>query len=95
MARPRLNRPTDAELQILAILWRQGARTIREIHVELKKLRGSGYNSALKLVQIMHDKGLVNKNATGYPQTFTAAVSRSATERLLVKDLLTRGGERR
>src|SRR5688572_16749171 len=62
MARPRYARPTDAELQILAVLWRRGGSTVRQVYNELKLIRGSGYNSVLKLMQIMHDKELIRRD---------------------------------
>ena len=90
MARPRLSRPTDAELQILAVLWQRGGSTVRELYNELKKIRGSGYNSVLKLVQIMHDKGYVKRDDTRRPQVYYAVLTRHGTHRLLLKDLLDR-----
>jgi predicted transcriptional regulator len=90
VARPRLARPTDAELQILAVLWERGGSTVRELYNELKKIRGSGYNSVLKLVQIMHDKGYVKRDDTVRPQIYYAVLTRHGTHRLLLKDLMDR-----
>ena len=52
--------PTDAEIAILAVLWRQGASTVREVHEALGK--DSGYTTTLKLMQLMFEKGLVARN---------------------------------
>jgi predicted transcriptional regulator len=52
--------PTDAEIAILAVLWRQGASTVREVHDALGK--DSGYTTTLKLMQLMFEKGLVVRN---------------------------------
>jgi len=90
VARPRYSRPTDAELQILAVLWHRGGSTVRELHNELKKLRGSGYNSTLKLVQIMHEKGYVKRDDSRRPQVYFAVLTRHGTHRLLLKDLMDR-----
>jgi predicted transcriptional regulator len=90
VARPRLPRPTDAELQILAVLWESGGATVREIYNVLSPIRGSGYNSVLKLVQIMHDKKYVKRDDSRRPQVYTAAVGEQQTKRLLLKDLLDR-----
>ena len=90
MARPRLSRPTDAELQILAVIWSRGGSTVRELYNELKKIRGSGYNSVLKLVQIMHDKGYVRRDDTVRPQIYYAVLTKQGTHRLLLKDLMDR-----
>jgi len=90
VARPRLARPTDAELQILAVLWQRGGCTIRELYNEIRKIRGSGYNSTLKLTQIMHDKGYVKRDDSKRPQVYTAVLTRHGTHRLLLKDLMDR-----
>ena len=90
MARPRYARPTDAELQILAVLWRSGGSTVRQVYNELKAIRGSGYNSVLKLIQIMHDKALVTRNDSVRPQVYRAAVTEAATKKLLIHDLVGR-----
>jgi predicted transcriptional regulator len=90
VARPRLSRPTDAELQILAVIWSRGGSTVRELYNELKKIRGSGYNSVLKLVQIMHDKGYVRRDDTVRPQIYYAVLTKQGTHRLLLKDLMDR-----
>jgi BlaI family transcriptional regulator, penicillinase repressor len=90
VARPRLSRPTDAELQILAVLWSRGGSTVRELYNELKKIRGSGYNSVLKLVQIMHDKGYVKRDDAVRPQIYYPVLTRHGTHRLLLKDLMDR-----
>ena len=90
MARPRLARPTDAELQILAVFWSRGGQTVRELYNELHPIRGSGYNSVLKLVQIMHDKGYVRRDDTVRPQIYYAVLTKQGTHRLLLKDLMDR-----
>jgi predicted transcriptional regulator len=90
VARPRLSRPTDAELQILAHLWANGGQTVREVYLTVGKKRGSGYNSTLKLVQIMHDKGYVRRDDTVRPQIYHAVLTKQGTHRLLLKDLMDR-----
>jgi hypothetical protein len=52
--------PTDAEITILVVLWRQGASTVGEVHEALGK--DSGYTTTLKLMQLMFEKGLVVRN---------------------------------
>src|SRR3954466_9025545 len=50
-------RPTDAELSILNVLWRRGPSTVRDVHEELSHENPTGYTTALKLLQIMTEKG--------------------------------------
>jgi predicted transcriptional regulator len=91
MARsPKPKRPTDAELTILRILWEHGPATVRQVHTILNKDRNSGYTTALKLMQIMNEKGLVERDESCRPQIYQARLSRDQTERQLVRDLLDR-----
>ncbi len=86
----KLKRPTDAELSILRILWERGPSTVRQVHAALNQGRVSGYTTALKLLQIMHNKGLVEKDEVQRPQVYRPRLSREQTERQLVRDLLDR-----
>jgi BlaI family transcriptional regulator, penicillinase repressor len=90
VARPRLARPTDAELQILAHLWAHGGQTVREVYLTVGKKRGSGYNSTLKLMQIMHDKEYVRRDDAVRPQIYYPVLTKQGTHRLLLKDLMDR-----
>ena len=83
-------RPTDAELTILRILWEQGPSTVRQVYQGLNQDRATGYTTALKLLQIMTDKGLVERDETKRPQVYRPRMSREQTERQLVRDLLDR-----
>jgi predicted transcriptional regulator len=81
--------PTEAELRILRALWDQGPGTVREIH---RRLEGDpvGYTTVLKLLQLMHEKGLVSRERAG-PHTrahvYAAAIERDAAERGLLRRL--------
>lgn len=90
MARPKLPRPTDAELEILNVLWRRGPSTVREIHEEIAETRATGYTSVLKLVQIMAGKGLVEREERHRAHIYRAAAAQEETQRALVRDLVER-----
>jgi predicted transcriptional regulator len=90
MPRPRLPRPTDAELEILNVLWRRGPSTVREIHEEILAARETGYTSVLKLVQIMAAKGLVERDEVRRAHVYRAATAEEETQRALVRDLAER-----
>ncbi len=83
-------RPTDGELEILAVLWDQGPSTVKEIHEQLEKRRPMGRTTVLKLVQIMTDKGLVRREDSERPSRFRASSDQEATRSHLVEDLLTK-----
>ena len=80
--------PTDAEIAILAVLWRQGASTVREVHDALGK--DSGYTSTLKLLQLMFDKGLVVRNERYRSHVYEARAPKEQTQRQIAGDLLKR-----
>lgn len=83
-------KPTEAELAILQVLWRHGPCTVRQVHDELSRDKPSGYTTTLKLLQIMTDKGLVQRNETERTHIYRAKLSEDRTQRHLVDDLLQR-----
>jgi BlaI family transcriptional regulator, penicillinase repressor len=87
-SKPR--RPTEAELAILRVLWEGPARSVREIQGVLNQSRPTGYTTVLKTLQIMTDKGLVERDERCRPQIYRAHYSQQQTQRQLVRDLLHR-----
>jgi predicted transcriptional regulator len=87
--------PTDAELDILAVLWRLGTATVREVHEALHK--GSGYTTTLKQMQLMTEKGLVKRSERFRSHVYEAAVPKEQTQKDVAGDLLKRvfGGSAR
>ena len=90
MAKRELPKPTDAELAILRVLWERGPSTVREVTDAIQEERGTGYTTALKLMQIMTDKGLVQRDDTNRSHVYEAVVPAEETQRQLVGDLLDR-----
>ena len=84
-----LPRPTDAELTILRVLWDQGPSTVRDVHDALRA-QGIGYTTVLKQLQIMTDKGLVDRNETQRAHVYTPRASQERTQRQLLGDLVDR-----
>lgn len=97
MAANNLPRPTEAELAILRVLWERGRSTVREVTDAIQVERGTGYTTALKLMQIMHDKGLVKRDDSSRTHVYEAVAAAEVTQRQLVGDLLDRafGGSAR
>jgi predicted transcriptional regulator len=83
-------RPTEAELRILRVLWESGAQSVRQVQAVLNAGRPTGYTTVLKLMQIMHEKGLVERNESQRPQIYKARYSQQQTQRQLLSDLLNR-----
>ncbi len=90
MPKRELPRPTDGELEILKVLWRRGPSTVREVFVELGANRQIGYTTALKLMQIMSEKGLVVRDERDRAHVYEARLREEQTQRQLVGDLLQR-----
>lgn len=83
-------RPTDAELAILRVLWQHGPCTVRQVHEALSADRSTGYTTALKLMQIMTDKGLLDRDEEQRTHIYRPRVAAEETQRTLVRDLLDR-----
>ncbi|HSD71362.1 MAG TPA: BlaI/MecI/CopY family transcriptional regulator [Thermoanaerobaculia bacterium] len=83
-------RPTPAELEILGVLWELGPSTVREVQEMLDSRRPTGYTTALKLLQIMTEKGLVRRDATARAHRYTPKLPRERTEQQMVGDLVDR-----
>jgi predicted transcriptional regulator len=84
-------RPTDAELAILRVLWERGPSTVRQVHeVMVGRVGPAAYTTALKLLQIMTEKGLVRRDDTDRTHVYTPRLSEEQTQRQLVRDLLDR-----
>jgi len=90
MAQANRPRPTDAELEILRVLWKQGPSTVRDVYEELKKAKPVGYTTVLKFMQIMAEKGLVLRNEEQRTHVYEATAPQESTQRQLVNDLLDR-----
>jgi BlaI family transcriptional regulator, penicillinase repressor len=88
MPKRQLPRPTDAELEILKVLWRRGPSTVREVFDALASTRTTGYTTVLKLMQIMAAKGLVVRDEGERAHRYEAALEEGETQRRLVGDLL-------
>ena len=90
MTRNPAPRPTDAELAILRILWDRGPSTVRQVHEILGLERQAAYTTALKLLQIMTEKGLVERDESDRTHIYRPRLSEETTQRQLVRDLVDR-----
>ena len=82
--------PTKAELEILQVLWDRGPSTVRDVHAALYGDDGAGYTTALKLMQIMHAKGLVERDDSQRAHIYRAAISKQRTQKRYVADMIDR-----
>jgi BlaI family transcriptional regulator, penicillinase repressor len=77
-------KPTESELEILQLLWEKSPGTVREINDALSEKREVGYTTTLKLMQIMHEKGLLNRELEGKTHLYTPAIPRETTQKALL-----------
>ena len=83
-------KPTNLELTILHVLWEEGPRSVRDIQASLNKSKPTGYTTVLKMLQIMTEKGLVERDESVRPQIYRASSSRERTQREILSDLIQR-----
>lgn len=79
-------KPTEAELDILRALWAKGTATVRDLH-EALSARGTGYTTVLKTLQIMTEKGLVEREEAGKAHIYRPAMREEDMQTQLLKDL--------
>ena len=83
--------PTVAELEILRVLWSLGASTVRQVHeVITAGEKQTTFNTTLKMLHIMFDKGLVTREDVRRPHVYQAAIPEEQMQQQLVSDLLER-----
>lgn len=80
--------PTDAELDLLRVLWDRGASTVREVFETVGAGKGIGYTTVLKQMQVMHRKGLLTRTERFRAHVYEPAIDRSATQRKLAWTVL-------
>jgi len=73
-------KPTESELEILQVLWKKGEATVREVHDELAKNKAAGYTTTLKLMQIMDEKGLVERDTTSKTHVYKPLLSQEKAQ---------------
>jgi BlaI family transcriptional regulator, penicillinase repressor len=88
MASPKYVKPTESELEILQILWERGEATVREVHEELSKTKEAGYTTTLKLMQIMHEKGIVRRDESSRTHVYQPAVNKERTQKHLLSKMI-------
>ena len=88
MAQQKNVKPTESELEILRVLWSKESATVREVHEALAASKDVGYTTTLKLMQIMHEKGLVSRDDSSKTHIYKALVSREKTQKHLLGKMI-------
>jgi predicted transcriptional regulator len=90
MGRQGTPRPTDAELEILRVLWQNGPSTVRDVQEALNRSKPTGYTTVLKFMQIMTEKGLVRRDEGQRAHVYEARYAQEQTQQQLIGDLIER-----
>lgn len=81
-------KPTESELEILQVLWKYNAATVRKVHEELSATKNAGYTTTLKLLQIMYEKGLVTRDESGKTHIYFPLANKENTQKMLLGKLM-------
>lgn len=81
-------KPTESELEILSHLWQMKKATVREIHEKLAETKDTGYTTTLKIMQIMHSKGMLQRDEQNRTHVYYPAVDEKATQKNLVSSFM-------
>jgi BlaI family penicillinase repressor len=81
-------KPTESELEILQVIWKNCQCTVRDVHEELAKSKDAGYTTTLKLMQIMHDKGLVERDTTAKTHLYKALITREQAQQTALDKII-------
>lgn len=81
-------KPTDAEMEILQILWEKGSASVRDINDQLNAKRDVGYTTTLKMMQIMHEKGMVQRDTAARSHIYSAIAKENDTKNTLIQDFV-------
>jgi len=90
MPNGKRNKPTDSECLILSSIWDLKSATVRQVHGRISETQEMGYTTVLKFMQIMTEKGLLQRDTSVRPQLYQAAEPRQKTQKTLLNDLLDR-----
>lgn len=84
----KIYKPTESELEVLAVLWTSGPSTVRFVNEQLNRKREVGYTTTLKIMQIMHEKGLLSRESEGRTHVYSPAIPQEEVQGTLVDRLL-------
>ncbi|MEO6489451.1 MAG: BlaI/MecI/CopY family transcriptional regulator [Ferruginibacter sp.] len=90
MIKTKISKPTESELEILAVLWDRKNASVRTVHEELSKYKDAGYTTTLKLMQIMYEKKLVTRDESNKTHIYFPAVTKEKTQKQFLNKMIDR-----
>jgi predicted transcriptional regulator len=88
MKTPKIPKPTEGELEILQVIWKNGPSTVREVHDILSLQKEAGYTTTLKLMQILHEKGMVRRKKSGRTHIYESLIRENDIQLQMLDRLL-------
>ena len=88
MIKTKISKPTESELEILAVLWDRKNASVRTVHEELSKSKDAGYTTTLKLMQIMYEKKLVTRDDSSKTHIYAPAFTREKTQKQFLNRMI-------
>lgn len=88
MEKDKLYQPTEAELEILQVLWEKGPSTVRDVHDYISKSKDVGYTTTLKLMQIMAEKNILSRDTSQRQHVYIPTISQEKTQGIYLKKML-------
>jgi len=88
MTNSKFTKPTESEMEILQVLWELGPSSVRGVHDVLSETKDSGYTTTLKLMQIMNEKGLLNRNDESKTHIYSSAVKKESVQKQVVSKMI-------
>lgn len=88
MAKRQISKPTDSELEILQILWQNGASTVKAVNEKLNEKKETGYTTTLKMLQIMFEKNLVERDENERSHVYKSVIDKNDIQKILLDKLL-------
>ena len=82
------SKPTSKELEILQIVWKNGPTSVKEVHVSLGGDSENGYTTILKMMQIMHEKGILTREKSGKLHLYKAVATQENINQQLVDKMI-------
>ena len=76
--------PTNSELEVLTVLWSLGKATARQVHNELIKTKSTGYTTTLKIIQNMHDKGMLSREPKGQTHIYAPELQQADVQKQML-----------
>ena len=81
-------KPTSSELEVLQILWKNGDSTVKSVNEELNMNKNVGYTTTLKIMQIMYEKGLLDREKSGRSHIYKPVPQKDETQNVLLEKIL-------